>query len=220
MFHSRLAGQPQPNLNSRLLVIYQNSPFNGSNGGAMGLPAMVTSGGLPGYVDDSNINKTRLAADDSTGLIAGVDNTPVRGWYILDSLGRVHPVMTYKDSAGNWYIPYQDKFLGSGGSLGIDFGGPAVDIVLMPARENTFSDWNWLCVLVDTGSEWLFKVYNMDFIGPDPGNPALTVTEVFSSPPQTGDPTAIDGDNDDFELHILANEGGTYKVTVWKYTQG
>jgi len=220
MFYSRLTGQPQPNLSSVLYVTYQDNPYDGSIGMALGLPSMVTSGGSPGYVDDSNINLVRLAADDSSGLIAGVDNTPVRGWYILDALGRVHPVMTFSDSEGHWYIPYSDQFLGEGGSLGIDFGGPAVDIVVIPARDLGYGDWNWLCVLVDTGSEWLFKVYNMDFIGPDPDNPALTVTEVFSSPAQSGDPAAMDADNDDVELHILAKEGGTYKVTVWKYTQG
>ena len=161
----------------------------------------------------------RLAADDSSGLVAGNYQTPVHGWYIMDSLGRVHTTFTFSDADGNWYIPYDDMFLGDGGSLGISFGGPAVDIVVMPAREYGYSDWNWLCVLVDTGSDWVMKVYNMDYIGEDPENPELIVTEVFSSTPQPGEPCAIDGDNHDFELHILAQTGIIYGVTVWQYSE-
>ena len=185
----------------------------------MTVGGVSTQGLTPGYIDDTEPDIMRLAIDDSSGLIAGDEQAPVTDWYILDSVGRVHITLMWIDGEGGHVMTFGEDYLGDGGALGIDFGGTAVDILVLPAREYEFGDWNWLCVLVDTGSGWTVKVYEMDYIGPDPENPELTITEKATLETSPGVPSAFDADNYEYELHVVADDGGTYKVTVWQYSE-
>lgn len=217
--YSEHEDQPHLNATSILYYMWTSETYNLDNDVILGLPGMVQSGATPGYMADSDPDIMRIAIDDNSGLSAG--DYPITTWYILDSDGRVHMVMIYYDTIEDmyYYITFDDEYMGPGGALGIDFGGDAVDIVMLPAVYTDFEydDWNWLCVLVDTGSGWVIKVYLMDFIGPDPDNPELVITEVHTTETCPGIPQSFDVDSWDFELHVIADDGGTYEVTVWHY---
>ena len=74
-------------------------------------------------------------------------------------------------------------------------------------------------MLVDSGSGWFVKVYLMDWIGPDPENPELVITELAQLETCPGVPGSFDSDNFEYELHVIADDGGSHKVTVWQYSE-
>lgn len=216
LLHSDHPDQPQLNPNGEMWTVMWSDTYSFDTDVALRLGGLTTSALEPGYIDDSTPGIMRLAVDDYSGLVVG--SAPINTWYTLDSVGRIHITMLYNDPIDGWfYITHDLDYLGSGGDLGIDFGGDAVDICMMPAVAFEYDDYNWLTVLVDTGTGWVIKVYELDFIGPDPDNPELVVTEVHTTEECPGTPTGFDVDNYDYELHVIADDGGTYKVTVWHY---
>jgi hypothetical protein len=220
MTYSEHPDQPGVNQDSSMFICYTDT-YNGDGSVALILPEMVLGGVFPGYIDDSDPDIMRLAVDNNTGLGAGGGIYPITTWYVMGASHKVHIFFIWynTDDMGYYYSPFDEEYLGEGGALGIDFGGEAVDICMLPAMIFEYDDWNWLAVLVDTGAGWYIKVYLLDFIGPDPDNPELVVTEVHTTDVCTGTPVSMDADNYDFELHVLADDGGTYKVTVWQYTE-
>ncbi len=217
--HSDHPDQPQLNPDGEIFYAWYSDTYSTDTDVILGLAGMVDGGLDPGPIDDSTPDIMRLAVDDNSGLVVGSD--PVNAWYVLDSNGLIHIVLLWYDSTqgGYSFMSFDSEYLGAGGDLGIDFGGDAVDICVLPSRLAEYDDWSWLAVLVDTGSGWVIKVYSLDFIGPDPENPELVVTEVHTTEAGVGDPMSMDSDNFQFEMHVIADDGGTYKVTVWQYTE-
>ena len=210
--------QPHLNATSRLFFMWTTDTFSGTSDVILDLPGMVQSGAQPGYIADSDPDIMRIAVDDNSGLaVEGL--YPINFWYILDAAGNINFVSLYYHGVDEMYYygTYGDEYMGPGGSLGIDFGGDAVDIVMMPAahEDYAYGDWNWLCVLVDTGSGWYIKVYEV--IYPHDEIEELTVNEIHTTEVTPGVPQSFDVDSWDYELHVIADDGGTHEVTVWHY---
>ena len=79
-------------------------------------------------------------------------------------------------------------------------------------------EWNWLAVVFDNGDNtWVVKVYKVDW-----SVAALTdlITEVIDTTDVfPGTPIAIDVDYINFQIHVLADNGGTIEATVFEYTE-
>ena len=74
---------------------------------------------------------------------------------------------------------------------------------------------NWTAVLFDDGAGgWVVRVYRIDWtVETDP------ITIVDTTDPIAGTPLAVDVDNVNFTIHVLYEDGGDIKATVFNYTE-
>ena len=86
--------------------------------------------------------------------------------------------------------------------------GNAAEFGYSVSANGTF---NWICILLDNGDgTWSVGIWECDFI--DGSYSLIDITD-----PLPGIPMAVDFDGIDFELHVLADNGGAPEVTVFEY---
>ncbi|HEX9746722.1 MAG TPA: hypothetical protein VGB30_14990 [bacterium] len=170
-----------------------------------------TQGGGTGDVDDTNPDIMALAVDDATDLVIGTGVDEVPAFWILDSAGEIQCILA--DWVELAVVVYDNK-------IDSEEFGTAVPVDLTIGNSLDFDyqvtagGFNWVCVLLDNGDgTWSVGVWEADFLT-DPGE----ITEIGISPPVTGIPLSIDFEPNDFEIHVLSDNGGTIEVTVLDYT--
>jgi hypothetical protein len=149
-----------------------------------------------------------LGVDDNT-LVSFGGAEMVPAFWILDSIGIVTGILV-KWSDGSYGI-IDDQ-------LGSDEFGTKIPVDVTMANANAFGfsvsasgDFNWVCVLLDNGNgTWSVGVWECDYI-------LETYSLIDITAPQPGTPLSIDSDGVDFEIHVLADDGGTIKATVFEY---
>jgi len=183
-----------------------------------------------GDVDDTAPDLMALAVDDSMDVEADWTSGPddllsdIVVWYILSSEStasnrKVHICLLPEDFEIDWDIFYYDDYIGAGSPWGVDFGGNTpVDLEMLNANDadsmlsHTYS---WLAVLLDTGTSWAVNVYRYDPLFGD-----IMLIDGYNAADDTisGTPTALDVDTNNFEIHVLYDDAGTYKVTELIFT--
>jgi hypothetical protein len=166
-------------------------------------------GGGEGPVDDTDPGLMAFAADDDTNLSIG--GNPAVGLWVLDTEGKAICHALAFDS-GDLVIP--DNYLDSeecGAST-------PVDVEIAPAKafgyQVTDPGFNWLVALMDNGDgTWSVGVWEFDYLA-DP----VEYVQIDITDPLAGTPMAVDVDGTDFEIHVLADNGGTVEATVFAYT--
>ena len=181
-----------------------------------------------GVVDDTVPNLMAVAVDDEMPVSADWSSGPgdlssdIVVWYFLSSEAtgadrKVHLVLLPEDITIAFDIYYYDDYIGTGGTWGVDFGG-AIPIDVETIYANSVGSslshtYNWLAVLVDTGTGWRVDVFRYD-----PLFGTIVPVDSFDAGAGAGDPTGLDVDNEQHELHVLFDNAGTYQVTVLEFT--
>jgi len=180
-----------------------------------------------GEVDDTTPDYMAIAVDDNMPVQLDWSSSPddlmddVVVWYFLSSEStgsarKVHIVLLPEDLTIDFDIFYYEDFIGAGSPWGADFSGATpVDIeTIYSNREDLPIDhnYNWLAVLLDTGTGWRVDVFRYD---PLFGSVALVDTY---DPGVTGTPTALDIDTLEHEIHVFYDDGSQYRVTVLEFT--
>jgi hypothetical protein len=173
------------------------------------------------HVEDQSV--LRIAADNDSYLTFD-DTLPSLATliYMLDSLGNLYCSGYQLDLVGGQFY-----YIGLGNSeklfttedLYVD-GGLAVDLEMLPTITYLYEqDWeqgnNWLAVLYDVGTEWMVRVYAVDWQA-DLGDRLSIIDDTEMYP---GEPLAIDVDGVNFTIHVIADVGGDIKATVFDYTE-
>jgi len=185
------------------------TPYDNTGLNYMFLNVSTQGGGL-GYVDDTAPDSMAIAVDDNTEL--GLGGFAAFSMWILDSQSIVHSFIVSYDAEDVAYMADQLD----DGEYGI-YGTP-VDVEVANAKDFDYQvtdpGFNWLCALLDNGDgTWSVGVWEMNYMGdPDPFFAFIDVTD-----PIDGTPMAIDVDPVDFEIHVLADNGGTVELTVFEY---
>jgi hypothetical protein len=225
-----LPNHPSEDHPGTIYVAYSSSPYNNpaTDLGGIGLPTMSSQNEpVAGPIDDTDGDLMALGMDDENwweadwlyGSGEWLDDVTV--WYILDSNPtpserKVHMVLLPKNwDDPTWDIFYSIGYIGSGSEYDVDFqGGTPVDLeVVYSAKDASGLDHrcNWLAVLVDTGSSWRVDVFRLELAM------GSVVPVVSYESTATADPTALDVDTTEHEVHVLAQEGPTYQVTVLNF---
>ena len=212
-----------------IYVAWSNSPYAdaATDLDGMSLPTM-SSQNLPvaGPIDDTVPDLMALGMDDDNwwqaNFVIGsgewLDDITV--WYMLDSDPtaadrKVHIILLPKNyDDPTWDTFFYLDYIGTGGDYDLDFqGGTPVDLEVVYSSNATGLDHrtNWLAVLVDTGPGWRVDVFRLEFA-------FNSLVPVGSFESTTGNPTAIDIDTTEHEMHVLAETSGNYQVTVLSFT--
>ena len=167
-----------------------------------------TQGGTTPVIDDTVPLSMALGVDDDSHIHFG-DDEIVPVFWILDSAGVVTGIAV-RWSDGN-YLLVEDQLEST------EFGtATPVDVTVGNAAEFGYSvsangTFNWICILLDNGDgTWSVGIWECDFIDG-------TYTLIDITDPLPGIPMAVDFDGIDFELHVLADNGGAPEVTVFEY---
>ena len=170
--------------------------------------------------DVSDPSKCRLAADNDSYLTFTGNNLAVMV-YMLDSLGNWYgsgfePVL---DQSQYWYIGLANslKIRTDDPNLYIS-GATAVDLEMLPTITYLYdgdynADKNWCAVLFKQGSNFVVRVYRVDWTVEE-----NNITIVDTTDPIPGNPIALDVDYTNFRIHVLAEYGGQIEATVFEYT--
>jgi hypothetical protein len=163
-----------------------------------------------------------LGVDDNNPVIVdwdpgpGVNNSPLTVWYVLSSeptgtSRKVHIVWLPQDY--NILAFAYDEYIGAGSPWDIDFGAgnTPVDLECVYANRtgsNLDHNFNWIAVLLNTGTNWKVNVYRYEPLFP-------TLVPVASFDGDVGTPQNMDVDSVQNEIHVLwKNSSNVYKVTV------
>jgi hypothetical protein len=206
-----------------IYVAYSTSPFNNVTTlhGYM-LPGMSTQyTSPPGPIDDNFPQYMGLGVDDETPVTvdwdpgSGVNNSPLTVWYMLSGENsgasrKVHLLWMPQDYTIGAFA--YDDYIGTGSPWGVDFAGATpVDLEAVYAGKDNSGlghEYNWIAVLVNTGTNWRVDVFRYEQIFP-------TLVSVGSYDGGAGTPQAIDVDTVDHEMHVLYRDGfNVYRLTV------
>jgi len=177
--------------------------------------------------DISDPDKCRIAADSDSYLTfdSALDNLAVMV-YMLDSLGNWYGSGYQLDWAASMFY-----YIGLGNSMKMrpeyadDLyleGGTMVDLEMLPTITYLYDqDWelgnNWVAVLYDMGDgTWVVQIYKVDWGADEPEDEIIIID---TTDPLPGTPIAIDVDAVNFEIHVLADNGGDIEATVFDYTE-
>lgn len=167
-----------------------------------------------GPIDDTETREHRLGVDDNTGTYFSGTTPPhpetdwAEFFYIIDNQNWLHMcIVEFDDPITFIYVA---------GATEENWDGDIVDVEVAPAYTGTdppLTGWGWSEVLIDKGDNtWTVMTLFWD-ISEDP----LAVYILHETDPLPGTPLALDVDNTDFELHVLANNSGTIEATVFKW---
>jgi len=195
--------------NGRIGLLYWDAPYDNTSTAGW-LANTSTQGGGLGLVDDTDPESMALAADDDTSLSINGE-TDVTTMWILDSVGHVQAHVIAWPTGDSVYVDNQLDSEKYGTAL-------PVDIEVAPAKafgfEVTDPGFNWLVALLDNGDgTWSLGVWEFSYLA-DP----TEFVEIDITDPLPGVPLAVDVDNTDFEIHVLADNAGTVEATVFAYT--
>jgi hypothetical protein len=177
--------------------------------------------------DVSDPPKCRLAADTDPYVSAEYPSGSGDVYYLtvvnmLDSLGNFYSTFCTDDYDPGWlYLPLQYALTIRNTADPLYFeGGTAVDLETLPTITvlkggDYEAEKNWTAVLFDDGAGgWVVRVYRIDWtVASD------QITIVDTTDPISGTPIAIDVDNVNFTIHVLYEDGGAFKATVFNYTE-
>ena len=166
----------------------------------------------PGPIKDFEPRNQRLGVDDNTGVyLTGINpGHPPTDWaeffYILDNAGMLHMLIT------EFQYPSQTIYVA--GMPPETWQGTAIDVEVAPAFTYTdWSPWGWSEVLIDKGNgTWVVMTLLWD---PTQNPPVVYVIDITD--PLPGTPLALDVDNTDFELHVIAGVGEKVQATVFEW---
>ncbi len=193
---------------------------------ALGFPEYTTDNmPLPFFeaFDVSDPTKMRIAVDSDSYLSFG---DPYDGLinlvYMIDSVNNIYMTGFQIDfdagMFGYWGLEASMKMFTDG-----EFyfeGGTAVDLESLPTTTYLYGGdpeegMNWVAILYDDGSGgWVVRVYHVDW-GIDP---IEEIAIVDTTDPISGTPLALDVDPINFTIHVLYEDGGAIKATVFDYT--
>ena len=222
-------------------AIYSWSPFNNitNNFKAVALAGMSTQYTVPGDINDIDPGLMALGTDDNMPIQADWSSSPdllmsdIVVWYMLSSEPsganrKIHMVLLPEDVDDPTFwaawtsgvgIFYYDSYIGSGSPWGVDFsGGTPVDLEVMYTNKDGSGldhTWDWVAMLVDTGTSWRVDVVRYD---PFFGSIAPVASYTFTG---DSDPQALDIDTVQHEIHVLhklPSGLNPYKVTVLHFT--
>ncbi len=200
---------PQPHDGNILLGAW-TTPYDADSNQAW-LLDLSTQGGGQGLIDDTDPGLMALAVDDNTDI--EIDDEPAVALWVLGSDG-VSQCNILVFSTGD--VSFVDNQLDSE-----EFGTAIpVDLEFANAKDFGYSvsingDFNWLCALLDNGDgTWSVGVWECDYLAGPPAEFAL----IDITDPIAGTPMGLDVDGTDFEIHVLADNGGTIELTVFDYT--
>jgi hypothetical protein len=207
-----------------IYLAYSNSPYNNpaSDLKGLGLPGMSTQyTSPPGPIDDNFPQYMALGVDDDTPVVVdwdpgtGFEESPLVVWYMLSGENsppdrKVHLVWMPQDYSIGAFA--YDDFIGTGSGWGLDFGGATpIDLEVVyagKANSGLNHQYNWIAVLLNTGTSWRVDVFRYEPIWP-------TFVKVGSYNGSTGTPQAMDVDAYDNEMHVLYRDTlNVYKITV------
>jgi hypothetical protein len=192
----------------RMALIWWDAPYDNSGVGGSYIPGSMQGGGTGG-MDDTQPGTMALAVDDNNQL--AIDLEPTITYWILDSAGSVQANVL--DFAAAPTVIFMDPPLTS-----TEYGGSTpVDITIANAVDNGLevTNFNWLVVLLDNGDDtWSVGIWEYDYIA----TPDLAEwIEIGITDPLPGTPLSVDFDVEEFEIHVLADNGGTIEATVFDY---
>jgi len=175
--------------------------------------------------DVSDPAKCRLAADTDSYLSIAPDLTNMAVMvYMIDSLGNFYGTGYQIDWAGGqfYYYPLDASLkIRPEYTNGLYLeGGTMVDLEMLPTTTYLYAqDWeqgfNWVAVLYDMGDgTWVVRVYDVNWTAAS--GEEITIND--TTDPLPGTPMALDVDAKNFEIHVLANNGGNIEATVFNYT--
>ncbi len=205
--NSMHADQPVEH-DGNILVAAWDAPYDNDSLTFYTIDCSIQGGGT-GPVDDTDPELMALAVDDDTDLI--FDPNIATALWILGSDGVVSCHLLAFESGD---LDIMDQVLDD------TLYGTAtpVDIEIAAATEFGYEvtdpGFNWLCVLLDNGDgTWSVGVWEFNFLGdPDPFFELIQITD-----PIAGTPMSLDVDGTDFEIHVLADNGGAVEVTVFEW---
>jgi len=198
---------PQPH-DGNIIIGAWDDPYDGDSL-TFYLLDLSTQGGGQGLVDDTSPGSMALAVDDNTNLEIGTE--PVAGLWILDSVGIVQGVAMAFGSGDVVFVDTQltSDYYGNSVPVDIEFA-PALDF----GYEVTDPGFNWLVALLDNGDDtWSVGVWEINYM-----EEPVEIVEIDITDPVAGRPIALDVDNTDFEIHVLADNDGTVEATVLNFT--
>ncbi len=190
----------------------------------LGFPEYTTDIDPPFFeaFDVNDPTRMRLASDSDSYVTFGdpYDDTLI-GSYAIDSLNRIYLTGFQLDwDAGNFgYMGLENtEKIFPGDDLHID-GGTAVDLEVLPTTSFLYDGdyeqgFNWLAILFDDGAGgWVIEVLHIDWTSEDDLASLIDITD-----PISGTPLSIDVDPINFTIHVLYEDGGVIKATVFDYT--
>ncbi len=198
---------PQPHDGNILLGSWE-APYD-SDALSAWLISISTQGGGDGLVDDTEPGKMALAVDDDTNVL--FDTEYAFGLWVLDSIGICQGMLLAFTTGEAETMEDQLDSEECGTAIPVD-----IEIAPAKAFDYVVTDpgFNWLVALLDNGDDtWSVGVWEFDYSA----DPAAFV-EIDITDPLPGTPLAIDVDGHDFEIHVLSEESGTIKATVFDYT--
>jgi len=180
-------------------VSYSYEAGDYADGWGVGYGPVDTSGSSDGEISDMEVTRIGIDSDPQ-----GISDT-------LDVM--IYFLETAPDDPGIEVFAYA---LATGGETyqfitTIDevFTGTPVDLSCLNSYENIpdATVGNWVCVLEDNGdSTWQIALFNQEG----------TLIQRFDTA-QNGDPVGIDCDNENMEMHVWADNGGTLEYTIFGY---
>ncbi len=166
----------------------------------------------PGPINDFEPRDQRIGVDDNTGIYLVDKNPPhpdydwAEFFYMLDDFDMLHMVIV------EWEYPSEVIYVA--GVEASTWGGTPVDVEVAPAFTYTaWSPWGWSEVLIDKGNgTWTVMTLLWDCTQDPPMVFILDETE-----PLPGTPSALDVDNTDFEVHVIAEVDDKVEATVFEW---
>jgi hypothetical protein len=221
-----------------LYFLYSHAPFAaGGDIDVLGFGGLSTHDIPPGDINDDNPGLMSFASDDENYwqadflLGSGTFIDDIQVHYVLSSEAagsnrKIHVLLfpeDYDDPA--WTGPNAviyvtvNGYLGATGSYGVDFGTyTPVDVEMFYSNDDNAGldhKSNWLAVLLeDPSSGWAVNVYRYDAYFDQVG----LVDSFYYEDPTAGIALRLDVDSVDNEIHVLHDDGGTYRVTVLDFT--
>jgi hypothetical protein len=185
---------------------YDGSTLYISQLGVYGLSTQTP--GEAGPVDDTDPREHRLGVDDNSGtyFTTHSETDYAEFFYWVDNQNYLHmAIVEFDDPIDFIYVA---------AATDSNWGGQLVDVEVAPAYTGTeWSPYGWSCVLIDKGNNtWTVMTLLWDLSGTE-----LEVYVLDETDPLPGIPVALDVDNTDFELHVLALDGTTIEATVFKW---
>lgn len=225
MGFSEEPGAPIPDDEGELNVGYWIYPYLSSSIYRLPIPTFTSDLDPPVFqaFDVSDKSKVRLAADnDSYFTFDQTLPTSLISIVMISSMADIYVSAVQLDEAGGQfsYIGLQNCYkMFPDDALYYD-GGTAIDAEFIPRvtwTEQAEGETNWVAVLFDTGSgSWVVKVYKVDWGVADLVD---LLSEIDTTDPLPGSPLALDVDFTNHTIHVLADDGGQIKATVFNYTE-
>ncbi len=209
--YSTASGQPGPHDGMYQFYRWLSPYYNGTTLflDQIGVYGMSTQDPVePGPIDDTDAREHRLGVDDNTGtyFTTHSDTDYAEFMYIIDNQNWLHMcIIDFDDPIDFIYVAAATED---------NWDGQLVDVEVAPAFTGTeWSPYGWSCVLIDKGNNtWTVQTLLWDLSGEE-----LVVYVLDETDPLPGHALALDVDNTDFELHVLALNGSTVEATVFKW---